>query len=305
MSRISLKYVPSWLPKNVQKKLRKNIEKSRREYKKKVYVPRQRVKGYPKKESKHVINAKRMYGVRSMTNLKLLRQKTGCSVKSMNTILRKGRGAYYSSGSRPNQTAQSWARARLASALTGGPASRVDQKHLREGKCSKHVLQMISKKRTTKQVKRKKNADSIQGGRVHARVLIPSSVRNAAKLGLKLKKNGYRGGTRTGWLRGEQLAYRKTIDVLSLANMRAWFARHGPDAKNGGTSYPNYCRWLKKRSAVLDPASSRHKYRGAVAWLLWGGDPAYRWLKTEKIRRLLKTSFPKRKRSSRQNRLRC
>ena len=44
----------------------------------------------------------------------------------INKILKKGMGAYYSSGSRPNQTAQSWSRARLASVIMNGPARRVD-----------------------------------------------------------------------------------------------------------------------------------------------------------------------------------
>ena len=44
-------------------------------------------------------------------------------------ILNKGRGAYYSSGSRPNQTPQrTWARARLYSVIMGGPARKVDKK---------------------------------------------------------------------------------------------------------------------------------------------------------------------------------
>lgn len=42
-------------------------------------------------------------------------------------ILAKGRGAYYSSGSRPNQTATSWALARLASVILNGPARKVDK----------------------------------------------------------------------------------------------------------------------------------------------------------------------------------
>jgi len=46
----------------------------------------------------------------------------------INKILKKGMGAYYTSGSRPNQTAQSWARARLASVIMNGPARRVDEK---------------------------------------------------------------------------------------------------------------------------------------------------------------------------------
>lgn len=43
------------------------------------------------------------------------------------TILKKGAGAYASSGSRPNQTSYSWKFARLASALLGGPAAKIDR----------------------------------------------------------------------------------------------------------------------------------------------------------------------------------
>ena len=45
-------------------------------------------------------------------------------------ILNKGIAAFYSSGSRPNQTAISWGRARMASAITGGKAAAVDFKIL-------------------------------------------------------------------------------------------------------------------------------------------------------------------------------
>jgi len=41
-------------------------------------------------------------------------------------ILDKGRGAYFSSGSRPNQTPSSWAYSRLASVVMNGPARKVD-----------------------------------------------------------------------------------------------------------------------------------------------------------------------------------
>lgn len=47
-------------------------------------------------------------------------------------ILSKGRGAYYSSGSRPLQTAESWAKARLYSVLFGGKARNVDKKIVEE-----------------------------------------------------------------------------------------------------------------------------------------------------------------------------
>tara|TARA_R100000734_G_C3227698_1_gene36856 strand:+ start:87 stop:488 length:402 start_codon:yes stop_codon:yes gene_type:complete len=43
-------------------------------------------------------------------------------------IIDKGKGAYYSSGSRPNQTPTSWGLARLASVILGGPSRRIDKK---------------------------------------------------------------------------------------------------------------------------------------------------------------------------------
>ena len=47
-------------------------------------------------------------------------------------FFKKGEGAYYSSGSRPNQTARSWGIARLASAITGGKSSKVDYHLLKQ-----------------------------------------------------------------------------------------------------------------------------------------------------------------------------
>jgi hypothetical protein len=43
-------------------------------------------------------------------------------------IIDKGKGAYFSSGSRPNQTPTSWGLARLASVILGGEARRIDKK---------------------------------------------------------------------------------------------------------------------------------------------------------------------------------
>ena len=74
-----------------------------------------------------------MYNLDSMNVTPNLVKATQCSPSALNKILDKGRGAYYSSGSRPNQTADSWAYARLASSITGGPASAVDYTILEEG----------------------------------------------------------------------------------------------------------------------------------------------------------------------------
>ena len=42
-------------------------------------------------------------------------------------IIMRGKGAYYSGGSRPNQTPFSWALSRLASVIMGGNARKVDK----------------------------------------------------------------------------------------------------------------------------------------------------------------------------------
>lgn len=109
--------------KNIQKKM---ILKSRRMYKKGIYKTRTTLKSYPNKVSSHVVRAKKKFGVDSMVPSPELSKKTGCPLSVLQKIVQKGEGAYYSSGSRPNQTPQSWGIARLSSALTGGPAAKVD-----------------------------------------------------------------------------------------------------------------------------------------------------------------------------------
>ena len=74
-----------------------------------------------------------MYGVDKIGATNELAKKTGCSKSALGKIINKGDGAYYSSGSRPNQTAQSWGIARLASALTSGKAGAVDYDILNNG----------------------------------------------------------------------------------------------------------------------------------------------------------------------------
>lgn len=107
----------------IQKKM---ILKSRRLYKKGIYSTRKSLPSYPNKKSSHVENAKKKFGVDTMVPSAVLAKKTGCPLSVLQKIVQKGEGAYYSSGSRPNQTPQSWGLARLASALTGGPAAKVD-----------------------------------------------------------------------------------------------------------------------------------------------------------------------------------
>ena len=128
-------YVPSQLSAKDKKTQKRNIERSRRMYQKGKYESRPKLKSFESKPSRHVVNAKRMYNVENVIPTPELARKTGCRLTTLLKIVNKGRGAYYSSGSRPNQTAESWGLARLASAITGGKASCVDG-HLLANGCS-------------------------------------------------------------------------------------------------------------------------------------------------------------------------
>lgn len=128
--RVPIKYVPKSLTKKDKKKARKELKKSRKAYKKGKYYPRKKVKSFKSKKSNHIINAMKIYGVKSVSASPKLAKKSGCSVTGLKKLVSKGAGAYYSSGSRPNQTAISWGRARMASAITGGKAAAVDFKIL-------------------------------------------------------------------------------------------------------------------------------------------------------------------------------
>ena len=48
-------------------------------------------------------------------------------LKGFEEIYDKGKGAFYSSGSRPNQTPESWGKARVASVLVGGASRNIDK----------------------------------------------------------------------------------------------------------------------------------------------------------------------------------
>jgi hypothetical protein len=140
------KYIPLQLTNTDYTKQKQNILKSRKMYKKGKYYIRPNVKSFTSKPSKHVKTAKKMYNVNSMKPSRKLAIKTGCSKKTLNAIVDKGRAAYYSGGSRPNQTPDSWGHARLASAITGGNSSIVDYHLLQSGcKANSKALNLATK----------------------------------------------------------------------------------------------------------------------------------------------------------------
>lgn len=128
-----VRYLPNSLNRNDRKKQKTMLLKSRNMYKKGKYYTRKSLSSAKTKPSNHVSNARKMYNIHSVTPTKELVFKTGCTLSTLKKIVNKGEGAYYSSGSRPNQTPQSWGLARLASSITGGNAAAVDFDLLEKG----------------------------------------------------------------------------------------------------------------------------------------------------------------------------
>ncbi len=99
----------------------------------------------------------------------------------------------------------------------------------------------------------------------------PKGVREAAELGLALRREHGRGGTLIGVARARDLAGGKSMSPETIKRMVSFFARHEVDLsapKNRDRSHPEY------------PGAGR------IAWLLWGGDPGRRW--AEKIAEQMK-----------------
>ena len=113
---IPKKYIPDSLSPAERKKQIKSIfeGKDRPNIKKKT------------RRSSHTIKFEKKYGTTIMDDKFIT--KNIISKKGMEEILDKGRGAYYTSGSRPSVSVEQWARSRLASVIMGGGARKVDKK---------------------------------------------------------------------------------------------------------------------------------------------------------------------------------
>jgi hypothetical protein len=124
--KIPKQYVPKSLSPEDRKKQIKSIKEGK---------DRPKVESFKSKRSSHVIKFEKRYG-KKITDDQWI-GKNLLRPAGIKQILKKGAGAYYSSGSRPNQTVASWSRARLASALTGGAAAKVDKDILEKYKVKK------------------------------------------------------------------------------------------------------------------------------------------------------------------------
>ena len=114
--KIPKQYIPSSLTPADRKKQEESIRKGK---------PRPKVESFKSKRSSHVVKFEKKYGVK-ITN-KAFIYKNIMSKKGVDLVLKRGIAAYFSSGSRPNQTPASWSNARLASVIMGGAARKVDK----------------------------------------------------------------------------------------------------------------------------------------------------------------------------------
>jgi hypothetical protein len=145
-NKVNIRYLPYSLTKKDREKQIGMLKKSQKMYKKRGYYTRQKLSSYKSKKSKHILKAEKIYGLETIQPDKELAEKTKCSVDALEKIVSKGEGAYFSSGSRPNQTGQSWGIARLASAITGGKASLIDYSILKTGcRSNSKALRMANK----------------------------------------------------------------------------------------------------------------------------------------------------------------
>jgi len=133
---------------NREKQL-KALKASRKAYREGVYIPRPKLASFESKKSRHVVDFERRYNTK-ITDLKSVARVTGVPVPALEKIIKKGMGAYYSGGSRPNQTAHSWAYARLGSVLLKRNSYKID----------KHVLDEYK----VKKIKAPKKSRSKKGG---------------------------------------------------------------------------------------------------------------------------------------------
>jgi len=121
------------LSKKDKDKQKEMLDKSKKDYKKGKYTERKKLESFKGQKSSFVKQIKNKLGVpmnfeKVADKLTKTKSREKELLKGFEEIYDKGKGAYYSSGSRPNQTAESWGKSRVASVLVGGKARNIDKK---------------------------------------------------------------------------------------------------------------------------------------------------------------------------------
>jgi hypothetical protein len=120
IARMKTQYVPKSLTKTQKKLQTDSIKKG---------IDRPKLKGVPTRRSVHTIRAEKYFG-KGNTSKNDMASKLSKSnatrksrlLKAFDIIYNRGRKAYFTSGSRPNVTAEQWGHARVFSVLFGGKA---------------------------------------------------------------------------------------------------------------------------------------------------------------------------------------
>jgi len=95
----------------------------------------------------------------------------------------------------------------------------------------------------------------------------PLLASKEAEQGLAYREQYGRGGTLVGVARAHQLKNRELLSLSTVKRMYSFFRRHEVDKQSP--------RWNKPSN-------------GKIAWLLWGGDSAYKWATRTRTRLLKK-----------------
>ena len=98
---INSRYIPKSLSKHDQTLQKRMIHHSRKLYKHNQFFTRKKVSSFHSKPSSHIKKAMKIYGIDRIFPSHELAKATKCSKHALSEIVRKGNGAYYSSGSRP------------------------------------------------------------------------------------------------------------------------------------------------------------------------------------------------------------
>ena len=90
--KIPMRYVPKSLTVSDKNKQIKQLSISKKLYKKGKFYTRTKMGSYKNKQSKHIINARRIYNIQNITPNAELARATGCSLQALKKIVNKGAG---------------------------------------------------------------------------------------------------------------------------------------------------------------------------------------------------------------------
>lgn len=178
---------------------------------------------------------------------------TRVRVGALKSVYRRGAGAF-STSHRPGMTRGQWAMARVNAFLhLAEHGSPENDKYVSDNDLLASGHPKHSDERSVEADVEVREASDVN--------LKPTAgMAAAAKRGLKLHEEGRSGdGLKPETVaRAGKIADRETLTPDHVREMRAWFRRHKVDKKPG---------WNARGAETP----------GYTAWLLWGGDPAWRW----------------------------